>query len=472
MGRYRALVIGINDYRHITKLETAVNDATAMHALLKQSFGFDSELLLDPDRYTLVRKLDELRAELEAEDNLLIYFAGHGFLDREADQGYWLPIDAEEDSQANWIPVSTVTGTLRAMAAKHVLVISDSCYSGTLTRDAPVPLETGADRRKELLRLSTKRARKALTSGGLEPVVDGGGSGHSVFTGALIGVLRAADAPIDGYSLFTQLRRSVVINADQTPTYGDIRLSGDEGGDFIFLPVTASLPEGAAVSRAETGPVRAPGGVSKLDVELAFWDSIKDSESPQDFIAYLKQYPDGAFTALALARIEALRKATPAEEATTVATAAPGIELVPVERLDGEFAAVSKTVVRKGPGSKHGIVTTLQAGERVTVSGKVQGRNWLQLFRDGRILGYAYAVGLQPQANLDKLEDDRARRQAEERRVREQAAEEARRLKAEQGAAYQRYLEAQRNKEAGELERERIRRSTPHYGITVITRPH
>lgn len=471
-GRYVALVIGINDYRNITKLETAVNDATEMHAVLKQQFGFDSELLLNPDRYTLVRKLDQLRADLEPDDNLLIFYAGHGFLDREADQGYWLPVDAEEDSQANWVAVSTVTGTLKAMAAKHVLVIADSCYSGTLTRAAPVKLQTGSDRLQELQRLSEKRTRKALTSGGLEPVVDGGRDGHSIFTGALIDALRATSEPVDGYTLFTRLRRNVIVNADQTPSYGDIRLSGDEGGDFIFLPsgvTTASLA--TASTPKQGGLTRAPGTASKtnaLDVELAFWNSIKDSQSPGDLAAYLKQYPDGAFARLALARYEALRDATPAQPAGAAPAAMPGVELVPVDRLDGDYAAVSKTVVRTGPGSQYAIVTTLQPGERITATGKVQGRNWLQLARDGTVIGYAYAIGLQPQARLQQMQNDRAQREDAEQRARQQAAAEEQRRKAEQDAAYQRYLDAQRRKEDQQQQREQTRRGYPYGSQKVI----
>ena len=165
-GTYRALVIGINDYQHINKLETAVNDASAMHDLLRRQYGFESTLLLNPKRYEMVRALDRLRAELTENDNLLIYYAGHGFLDEETEAGFWLPADAEADSQANWVDLTLVTRTLKASVANHALVISDSCYSGRLTRAAPVKLRVGAERLAELKRLNSKRARTALTSGG------------------------------------------------------------------------------------------------------------------------------------------------------------------------------------------------------------------------------------------------------------------------------------------------------------------
>ena len=235
-GRYHALVIGINEYSHLRKLETAVNDASAIHDVLRRDYGFQSSLLLNPTRNQLVRALDKLRAELTENDNLVIYYAGHGILDRESAEGFWLPANAEADSQVEWVPVSTVTRTLRASSAKHVLVIADSCYSGTLTRAAPAALQTGAERHGELERLSRKRARKALTSGGLEPVYDGGGDGHSVFTRALLEVLRQNREIIDGYQLYAKLRPGVIKNSKQTPAYATVRFAGDEGGDFLLVP--------------------------------------------------------------------------------------------------------------------------------------------------------------------------------------------------------------------------------------------
>ena len=134
-GRYHALVIGINDCQNLPRLETAVNDASAVADVLRQKYGFKVELLLNPTRDKVIRTLDRLRRELTERDNLLIYYAGHGVLDVEADAGFWMSVDAEEETQSDWISIATVTSTVRAMSAKHVMIVSDSCHSGYLSPD-------------------------------------------------------------------------------------------------------------------------------------------------------------------------------------------------------------------------------------------------------------------------------------------------------------------------------------------------
>ena len=189
--------------------------------------------LFNVDREHIIDALTALRRELTPSDNLLIYYAGHGLLDQEAGRGYWLPVDAKPDSPANWISTADITDTLKALKAKHVIVVADSCYSGTLTRDIKVAaLSSGPG---YLQRLAAKRTRVALTSGGLEPVVDEGSGGHSVFANAFLTVLRENQGVLEGTRLFSTLLRPVMTNAQQTPVYADIRLAGHEGGDFLFV---------------------------------------------------------------------------------------------------------------------------------------------------------------------------------------------------------------------------------------------
>jgi len=301
-GRYHALIIGANDYRKMPKLKSAVNDASAVAETLRRDYGFQIELLLNPQREEILLALDRLRRDLKPNDNLLIYFAGHGMLDRDADQGFWLPVEADPDVQVNWIPVQTVVGGLRAMQAKHIMVVSDSCFSGMLVRGTGAGVRRGGDRSVELKRLAEKRARTVMTSGGLEPVLDAGGQGHSVFTRAFLDVLREADDVIEGQALFSEVRRKVIVNAQQTPEYADIRQAGHDGGDFLFVPLNRARPATSTV------------GAPQADYEMAFWDAIKNSSNPADYRAYLESFPQGRFAPLARVRSAAGSSATPSPD--------------------------------------------------------------------------------------------------------------------------------------------------------------
>jgi Caspase domain len=230
-GAYHALVIGINDYRAVAPLKTAVNDARTVADLLQKEYGFKTTLLVDATRNQILDAFDDLRRRLTEKDNLLIYYAGHGHLDTDSDRGFWLPVDADANRRANWLSNSDIADVVRATRAKHVLVVADSCYAGTLTRSLTIQL-SGLD---DLTRLAQKRARTALVSGGLEPVEDAGGGGHSVFARAFLDGLLANTGAVETSQIFSSMRRQVLTRASQTPQYGDIRQTGHEGGDFIFV---------------------------------------------------------------------------------------------------------------------------------------------------------------------------------------------------------------------------------------------
>ncbi len=84
-------------------------------------------------------------------------------------------------------------------------------------------------------KMAAKWARVAITSGGLEPVADSSGGKNSPFAAAFIQALERNQAVIDGTALFGELRRPVMVAAQQTPQYSDVRNSGHEGGDFLFV---------------------------------------------------------------------------------------------------------------------------------------------------------------------------------------------------------------------------------------------
>jgi hypothetical protein len=232
-GNYYGLIIGNNKYEHIPHLETAVKDAETVADVLINFYSFEVKLLENGTRKQIIEALDGFRKKLKANDNLLIYYAGHGWYDDRAERGYWLPVNARANSRANWISNADITDTLKAIFAKHIIVVADSCYSGTLTRSIKM---MNQDHDVDYIqKMAQKSARVVLTSGGNEPVVDGGGQGHSIFAKAFIDALQENTGIMEGINLYSKIRQPVVSNSQQTPHYATIHMSGDQGGDFLFI---------------------------------------------------------------------------------------------------------------------------------------------------------------------------------------------------------------------------------------------
>ncbi len=242
---HRALIIGIADYSEFQDLETAERDAEELQAVLEDKYGFGTTLLRNPSRLKILHELNKLKDAMGPEQNLLIYYAGHGQIGPRQQRGYWIPADAKSDDTRTWILNEAVTEYLGLIKARHILVVSDSCYSGTLTRSGLARLapDLPADRQQKSSRtIAEKRSRTALTSGGLQPVLDVGGGEYSLFAGAFLRVLKVNDAELSGDLLKAEVAKRMARSAsqlgvDQVPRYAPIHHAGHEAGDFVLLPV-------------------------------------------------------------------------------------------------------------------------------------------------------------------------------------------------------------------------------------------
>ena len=343
LGRYHALIISNQDYRNLAPLRTPHGDANALAELLRRDYGFKITALRDANRASTLDALDQLVERLTPNDNLLIFYAGHGHLDKATGEGYWLPVTANPRRRSEWISNSDISDTLRATAARHVLVISDSCFSGTLSRNAVAGLSVGQDKYKYFSRLASRISRTALSSGGLEPVDDGGGKGHSVFAGALIATLERNNEPLlEAESLYSQIKRPVALNssATQKPQYSDVRSTGHDEGDFLFFKRNVRVqPQPSSATPAQPGTVNPDAAY-----ELSFWDTVKDSKDVRDFQAYLESYPQGRFAALARLRVNQLARPVapvPIEEPMIEqASVSPGISIKSQKPLQPVASAV------------------------------------------------------------------------------------------------------------------------------------
>jgi hypothetical protein len=237
IGYYYAFVIGNNVYQYVPSLKTAEDDARDVASVLREKFGFETKLLLNGTRQDILSAISYYRRTLGQNDNLLVYYAGHGYFDREADKAYWLPIDARRDDNANWISADDITSNIRAVPAKHVLIVADSCYSGTIYRGLAVAVSEPIGRDRFLQKMISGKSRTLMASGGNEPVADGGGGGHSVFANAfLVGLDQMDKERFTATELFRDfVQERVAGAANQTPEYNPLRNSGHESGDFVFV---------------------------------------------------------------------------------------------------------------------------------------------------------------------------------------------------------------------------------------------
>jgi hypothetical protein len=238
-GGYYALVIGIDNYGSaLPHLETPESDAKAVAELLTGKFGFQTTLLLgnDATHDLIIQALERYSSTLKEDDNLLIYFGGHGNY-TETHLAYWAPADAGKDSYARWIIAAQILGDAAGARARQVLIVSDSCYSGMLSqaRSGSPALPSG-DHAAYVDKMLHKRSRHLMASGGKEPVLDNDGSGHSVFANVFLSSLKEyPENEFTAGQLFIQIQELVGQRASQTPQYNVIIDPRNDDGDFVFF---------------------------------------------------------------------------------------------------------------------------------------------------------------------------------------------------------------------------------------------
>lgn len=247
-GRYYAVVIGNQNYQQIESLQTPKYDAARAARILADKYGFTVQILDDANDITMLKTINDLNAVLKPEDNVLIYYAGHGTRLKSGtgslESGYWLPVNADAPPEDRfWIPNEQITGHLGRLKAKRVLVVADSCYSGLLSTDPSyLFLNDKVSYSKEYIKYKLpKRSRLLLSSGGDKPVLDEGSGGNSVFARAFLDELEANQGILSSPELFSRIRKRVEVSAAknkfvQAPEFKSIKGAGHEVGDFFFVP--------------------------------------------------------------------------------------------------------------------------------------------------------------------------------------------------------------------------------------------
>ncbi|MBW8051387.1 MAG: hypothetical protein FVQ77_13810 [Cytophagales bacterium] len=224
-------VVGINDYQYWPKLFNAVSDAKNVAGTLINMYRFDSTntiVLLDSNatRNNIYKTLRNYIEKISPQDNLLIYYAGHGHFDDLLNEGYWIPFEADLGSDGDYLSNTSIKKILQNINSRHTFLVADACFSGSLFSESNRGYTENVEQYK---------SRWGLASGRLETVSDGRGGQHSPFANAFISFLKENEKEKMLVSEIVQyVKVKVAEVTKQTPIGNPLKNVGDEGGEFIF----------------------------------------------------------------------------------------------------------------------------------------------------------------------------------------------------------------------------------------------
>ncbi|MFM2267244.1 MAG: hypothetical protein RL757_685 [Bacteroidota bacterium] len=264
-------VITINDYLNCPKLFNPVNDGDDFISLLTSKYQFEAAhvVRVSNEQATERNILNQLRnyaQNLTQNDNLILLFSGHGTYDTVFNQGYWVPVDAKFDARridtSDCIANSDIMTAIKAMKAKHIVLIADACFSGSLAGQRLAGVE----------RLEDFDSRWLLTAGRNEPVLDGEGD-HSPFMTEILDFLDKKATDTGGHVRISELGQHVTTvvarNETQIPICTPMQDVNDKNGEFFFRPRRNEAKD---------------------------WEIFKALNTIEGFQAYLKLYPNGKFS--------------------------------------------------------------------------------------------------------------------------------------------------------------------------------
>lgn len=360
-----ALVIGVDQYAdtQITTLGGASNDAKLLADVLVRYAGFPSDQVTllasdqpaerQPTRGNILRRLSNLASVVPHDGLLLVSFAGHGM--ERGGEAFLLPMDAQVSNDVDLLEqtavnVAVVKDRIRKTGVGQVVLILDACRNDPVGRSGSDNPLTAAYtrsfdfdvRNREVQAFATLYA----TSVG-HRAYEYKEKHQGYFTWELVEGLKGAAANEKGEVTLASIIKYL---QDRVPRHVLLDLgAGKEQRPFAVVEGYRADELVISVSRSTTllasSAPSAGTPVDSLAIELAYWDSIKNSTDPQDFKAYLDKYPNGQFEALARRRAKPSLESilvTPESESETTSNTILSVRAI--ETLRGSLNEFGKKV--------------------------------------------------------------------------------------------------------------------------------
>lgn len=250
--RSLAIVIGIDQYENIRKLNNAVHDAEELAKVLKERYEYKVLLLTDTKatKKELCNLLENLQKNIiklpnndeqisiKESDRVLFYFAGHGIAEKAEERkdkdvkpaGYLMPQDSQGDDKSTWLSMQELHDALTSLNCRHLLMILDCCFAGGI-RWAELKRNSGGFGRK-MYQQSYDRfikfpAQQVITSASHDEEAQdtsrfgqrGDENGHSPFADLLLKVLKAEPDKVKNDNYLKAIIEDEVITVQELFTY-------------------------------------------------------------------------------------------------------------------------------------------------------------------------------------------------------------------------------------------------------------
>lgn len=322
-GRSWFFGIGINEYQEFPNLNNAVKDVRDIRELLRDMYDLPDEhtfLLFDEEANgeNIIDQLDQLVTAVKPDDKLIIYYSGHGHMDKNTNLGFWIPYDAKKNKTSRYLRNSTIRDYIKVIKARHILLISDSCFSGSF-------FARGGSRSTAAVEdLEIRPSRWAICSGRAdEEVYDGEPGTNSPFATSIMDTLRTNRLK---YINVAKLADQVVLqtrnNYEQLPEGNPLYGVGDKGGQYIFWQKALEGDDWQQAERAasllgyklflERHPdgkysAQAREKIAYLE-ETVLWEKAKEENTIMAYFEYDQQYPNGRYARQAMLAIKELEE--------------------------------------------------------------------------------------------------------------------------------------------------------------------
>jgi len=224
----KLFLVGIDNYKHHSKLNSSVRDILGFKEILLEKYNFSEDGVYEllNERATNKNIQDGLQGYVKTAtvaDNLVIYFTGHGDYDEKTDRGFWIPVDGGND-YTTWIPNDTIITLLSKIPCKHIFLICDCCFSNSL-------LITSQG--KSILDYNKHPSRWALTSSYVESR-DSDTESNTLFAETIINYFSNTEKDFRVSELIEEVKRAFSANLLQKPQGCPLHVQGHRGGEFVF----------------------------------------------------------------------------------------------------------------------------------------------------------------------------------------------------------------------------------------------